>query len=411
MKRKILYYCFLAVATIITILLIHFPFDKVKEPVLKKTSKIINEQKVEPKRLFLDAWRTAKNQYVDPKMNTQDWSRWKKRYENEIETEDDAYVAINSMLQSLDDPYTRFMNMSEANDQNVAIDSNISGIGASIMQIAGKFVIYNVISGSPAKKYDLQIGDIIEKINDTEISNLSIDNVVSKIRGKKGSYVKLSIKRNNKILTKIICRDIVTLKNVQYKKIKDIGYIQVGSFIGKTTPQEFEEAIMQTQNTKGIIIDLRGDSGGLFDNAILMSDMIITQGEILNVVYRNGFRNPILAHDTAIFRDKPIVVLINRGTASSAEIFAGTLRDNKKAILVGTRSYGKNSVQEIIPMPNHTGMNITIAKYYIPSGEDIHNVGIKPDYEIYYTQQDYLNNRDTQLIKAIEILNNITGGK
>ncbi|MDD3237322.1 MAG: S41 family peptidase [Candidatus Gastranaerophilales bacterium] len=401
----------MAVATIITILLIHFPFDKVKEPVLKKTSKIINEQKVEPKRLFLDAWRTAKNQYVDPKMNTQDWSRWKKRYENEIETEDDAYVAINSMLQSLDDPYTRFMNMSEANDQNVAIDSNISGIGASIMQIAGKFVIYNVISGSPAKKYDLQIGDIIEKINDTEISNLSIDNVVSKIRGKKGSYVKLSIKRNNKILTKIICRDIVTLKNVQYKKIKDIGYIQVGSFIGKTTPQEFEEAIMQTQNTKGIIIDLRGDSGGLFDNAILMSDMIITQGEILNVVYRNGFRNPILAHDTAIFRDKPIVVLINRGTASSAEIFAGTLRDNKKAILVGTRSYGKNSVQEIIPMPNHTGMNITIAKYYIPSGEDIHNVGIKPDYEIYYTQQDYLNNRDTQLIKAIEILNNITGGK
>lgn len=405
MKHKVLYYTFLILTTVITLCLFKLPMETWKQPFVKQTQKFISNQQVSPKRLYVNAWRNIKNQYYDPKMNGQDWSRWKTRYLEHIETEEDANVAINTMLQSLDDPYSKFMAMPEYETQNNVIESNISGIGINVVSIAGKLFISNVLEDSPAQASNLMVGDIIEEINGIDINNFPIEEAVKLIRGEKNTYIELKIKRNKKYFRKRIKREVVRLKNVHVKILdSNIGYIQVASFMGVYVPQEFEDAIKKTQNTKGIIIDLRGDAGGLLNNAVLVANMIIKKGNIVSITYRNGLKIDMPAQNTVIFKEKPIVILINRGTASASEILTGALRDNKNAILVGDRSYGKNSIQQIITMPNHTGMNLTIAKYMMPNGEDIHNKGIKPDYYIPFTKQDHKKNKDPQLLKAEEII-------
>ncbi len=405
MRNKIIYYISLALATIITIWIFSTPWEYIKQPLAKKTQEIIASQTVSPKRLFVSCWRNIKNQYIDPKMNGQDWSRWKEHYLPYIKTNEDVYVAVNSMLQSLDDPYSRFMNISEYESQNSNIESNVSGIGINIMSIADKIIISNVLDDSPAQKSGLMIGDMITHINNKKIDGMSLEQTVSLIRGEKDTNVRIDIKRNNTKIVKIIKRDLVRIKSVNYKILPgEIGYIQVVSFMGMYVPQEFSKALEKTNNTKGLIIDLRGDAGGLLNNAVIIANMFIKKGNIVSVVYRNGMQSKVPAQNEAIFKEKPIVIIVNRGTASASEILVGALRDNKKAILVGDRTYGKNSVQQIIPMPNKTGMNITIAKYLMPNDEDIHNVGIQPDYKVSLTNMDVKKHKDPQLAKAIKII-------
>ncbi len=412
MRNKIIYYISLALTTIIVIWIFSTPWEYIKQPLAKKTQEIIANQTVSPKRLFVSCWRNIKNQYVDPKMNGQDWSRWKKRYLPYIKTNEDVYVAVNSMLQSLDDPYSRFMNIPEYESQNINIESNVSGIGINVMTIADKIIVSNVIDDSPAKKAGLLIGDIITKINNKSIDGVPIEEAVLLIRGTKGTKVTLNIIRNKKPLIKTIKRDVVRIKNVSHKILPgDIGYIQVASFMGMYVPQEFEAALKKTTKTKGLIIDLRGDAGGLLSNAVLIANMFIDEGNVVSVVYRNGLKAKMPAQRSAIYSDKPIAVIINRGTASASEILTGALRDNKKAILIGDRTYGKNSVQQIIPMPNKTGMNLTIAKYLMPNDEDIHNSGIQPDYKVLFTKEDAKNHKDPQLQKALEIITKLTEPK
>lgn len=407
MKKRIIYYTVLIISTIIAVYIFTTPIDQIQKPLAKHTARFITNQKVSPERLFLIAWRNIKNQYVDPTMNGQNWVRWKNRYINKIETIEDAHVAINSMLQSLDDPYSKFMNMPEYTQQNRTINSNISGIGINVMSLANKIVISNVIEDSPAQKEGVKIGDIILKVDDFEINNVKLEEAVKHIRGQKNTYVKLTLLRKNHVLVKNIKRDVVKLKTVKYQLLKHkIAYIQIASFMGSSVSDEFKTALSQSMedNAKGVIIDLRGDAGGLLTNAVNMANMIINDGTILSIVYRNGVKADLTTDKQAFFTEKPIVILINKGTASSAEILTGALRDNHKAILVGETTYGKNSVQQIIPLPNHTGMNLTVAKYLMPNDEDIHNKGIAPDYKISYTKKDYKQNTDPQLIKAQEIL-------
>ncbi len=405
MKNKIIYFSSLILITSVVIWLFVAPPENIQRNIAKKSQIFISNQTVSPQRLFITAWRNAKKQYVDPTMNGQDWVRWKNRYLPYIETNEDVYVAVNSMLQSLNDPYSRFMDISEYENQNINIESYISGIGIVLENKSNKIVISKIYNDSPAQKAELKIGDTIINIDGKNIENEPAESVVSMIRGNRGTIIAIEVKRQGKKIKKTLTRENIKIKNLDVQVLQnELAYIRVISFMGKDVSKEFEKALKETKNVKGLIIDLRGDAGGLLTNAVVIGNMFINNGKIVNVIYRNGINIPIPAQKTAIFKDKPIVILADRGTASASEILTGALRDNKKAIIVGEKTYGKNSIQQIIPLPNKTGMNLTIAKYLMPNSEDIHLKGIAPDYEVAYTEQDYIKDEDPQLKKALCIL-------
>lgn len=368
-------------------------------------SYLVNKQSTDPKRLFLKTWRIIKTKYYDSTLNGQDWSRWNKRYVDEIHTKEDAYVAINTMLASLDDPYSKFLNQSEYQEQTTNIDAKIVGIGVNIMSIAGKILIISVIEDTPAFKSGLKAGDIILKVDTTEVSGKTVSDVASLIRGEIGTSVKLEIMKNKQKTVKIVKRDEIKIKNIKADVIdKNIGYIQIVSFLSSDMTNEFIEAIDKTQKCTGLIIDLRGNTGGLMPNAVVIADMFLTQGNIVSVVDRDKQKSDINAQTKPYAIDKPIVLLIDEGTASASEILSGALKDNHKAILVGEKTFGKGMIQKIYPLPNQTGMNLTIAKYLTPKGYDINKKGITPDYTVEYSDKDFKNDKDPQLDEAKRII-------
>ena len=370
-----------------------------------KEGELINKQTTNPKRLFLKSWRIIKSKYYDPTLNGQDWTKWNKHYIDQIKTEEDAYVAINSMLASLDDPYSRFLNREEFKEQNTNIDAKIVGIGVNIMSVSGKILIKLVVDGTPAQKPGIMAGDIILKVNGKDVSGKTISDVAALIRGEINTKVKLELLRDKKRLTKEISREEIHIKNIKASVIdKNIGYIQIISFISSDMTKEFVDALNKTQNCQGLIIDLRGNTGGLMPNAVVIADMFLTQGHIVSIVDRDKQKAVINAQAKPYAINKPLVILIDEGTASASEILSGALKDNQKAILVGKRTYGKGMIQRIYPMPNQTGMNLTIAKYLTPKGIDINKKGISPDYEVEYTTKDFINDKDPQMDEAKRII-------
>ncbi len=368
-------------------------------------SELINNQTTDPKRLFLKTWRIIKTKYYDPTLNGQDWSKWNKHYVDQIKTKDDAYVAINTMLASLDDPYSKFLSQEEYAEQNTNIDAKIVGIGVNIMSVAGKIIIVSVVEDTPAFKSGVKAGDIILKVAGTDVSGKTISDVATLIRGEIGTNVTLELLRNKKKVFKTITRDEIQIKNIKSDIIdKNIGYIQIVSFLSSDMTTEFIEALDKTQNCEGLILDLRGNTGGLMPNAVVIADMFLTQGHIVSVVDRDKQKSDIDAQTKPYAIDKPVVILIDEGTASASEILSGALKDNQKAILVGQKTFGKGMIQKIYPLPNQTGMNLTIAKYLTPKGHDINKKGISPDYEVEYTHQDFIKNRDPQMDSAKKIL-------
>lgn len=383
----------------------------VKQPDYDK-SYLVNKQSTNPKKLFLKSWRIIKSKYYDPTMNGQDWSKWNKHYIDKIETTEDAYVAINSMLASLDDPYSKFMNKEEFSEQNTSIDAKIVGIGVNIMSISGKIIIISVVDETPANKAGIKAGDIILKVNGKDVSGKTINDVAALIRGEIDTSVKIELLRDKKKITKEIKREEIQIKNIKSSVVdKNIGYIQIVSFISSDMTKEFVDALNKTQDCQGLIIDLRGNTGGLMPNAVVIADMFLTQGHIVSIVDRDKQKSDIDAQVKPYAINKPVVLLIDEGTASASEILSGALKDNQKAILVGKKTYGKGMIQRIYPMPNQTGMNLTIAKYLTPKGFDINKTGINPDYEIEYTQQDFLKDKDPQMDEAKRIIKKLIKNK
>lgn len=350
---------------------------------------MVNKSHVSPQKLFDNTWDTVMDNYYDPSMNHQQWKRWKERYHGKIKTDEDAKVAIDTMLASLNDPYSRYMSKEEYNEQNTSISSKITGIGVNISSIAGKIHIINVMEGTPAQFANLLPDDIIISIDGKDVNGMQLSDVANLVRGPENTFVQLVILRNKDKLVKNVMRKEIKIKTVKSSVIdKNIAYIQITSFIGATTPNEFVEALEKTKNTNGLILDLRGNTGGLLPNAIFIANLFIPEGNIVSIVGRNGYKYDIYAQDTEYDIHKPTVVLVDGASASASEILSGALKDYKKATIVGTKTYGKGMVQKIIPMPNETGLNLTIAKYLTPKGTDINKKGINPDVRVSFTVND-----------------------
>lgn len=392
-------------AVITTLFVVKYAFTTNHNPLLNIEQNNINKTKISPQRLFDQTWQVIRNEYYDPNFNDQYWLRWKRHYNGKIKTTDDAKVAIETMIASLNDPYSRFLSKEEFAEQNSSIASKFSGIGVNIINDSGKIRIINVLENTPAQFADIKVGDILISVNDKKVSGMSLAEVSNLVKGPINTFVNVNILRDDEILKKKIIRKEITIKTVKSSVQDDIGYIQILSFISNSTPNEFLEALENTVDTKGLIIDLRGNTGGLLPNAVFISNLFLENGnKIVSIVGRNGYHYDVIAEDNNVDIEKPVVILVDNSSASASEIFSGAMKDYKRAKLVGTKTFGKGMVQKIISLPNETGINLTVAKYLTPRGFDINKNGISPDIEENITDEDIIQKRDPQYDKAKELL-------
>ena len=363
-----------------------------------------------PQVLYDKAWKLIDTKFVDQTNNNQNWARWRHKYDSVIKTEDDAYVAIDSMVSSLNDVYTKFLNPKEYGEENDSIQGSLKGIGVQIGVRDGKLLIIAPLEDTPGEKAGLKAEDEILEIDGKSTKGITVDAAADKIRGEEGTTVELLIKRDkeeNKIYK--IKRANIELKSVstkipKYAKLSpNVGYIRLSSFISKNATMEFQNALIQNRDKDGIIIDLRSNPGGLLTNAIFIADMLLDGQTIVSTVDREGYKETQKSTQRVITR-QPLVVLINGGSASASEILSGALKDNGRATIVGKKSFGKGLVQEINKLPNGAAMHITIQKYLTPNGTDINKKGIEPDIEVDITPEDIKAERDPQLQKANDIL-------
>lgn len=375
------------------------------------TQELVNKEQIKSQNLFERVWEITRKNFYDSNLNNQDWKRWKKHYDGKIKTDEDANVAINTMLESLDDPYSIYLDKAKYADQNTSINSKITGIGVNISSVAGKTKVISIIEDTPAFKSGLKPEDVILKVNGKDISGMKTSEVANIVRGPENTTVTLTILRKKQILIKVIDRKEIKIKTVKSSVDQNIGYIQVLSFIGTTTTSEFVDALKKTDKTKGLIIDLRGNTGGLLPNAIFIANMFINEGNLVSIVGRNGYKRDIYAQHTDYTINKPLLILVDGGSASASEILSGALKDYHKAKLIGTKTFGKGMVQKIIPMPNNTGLNLTIAKYLTPAGHDINKKGIEPDIEVKISDKDIFTQNDIQLTKAKIVLEKMIASK
>lgn len=362
--------------------------------------------------LYDNVWRLINTKYVDQTSNMQDWGIWRHKYDNYIKTDEDAYVAINTMVLSLDDPYTKFLDPKEFAEETSSIKGSLKGIGIQIATKEGKLMVIAPIEDSPAEKAGLLAEDEILEIDGQSTKGITIDKAADKIRGEAGTKVDLVVKRKDDVRHYLVTRKEIELKSVSTKVPNnvvlpsDVGYIRLSSFISKNAATEFQNILMQTKDKKGYIIDLRSNPGGLLSNAIYISDMLLPKGVIVSTVDRDGYKETQRTNNSCVTQ-KPLVILINKGSASASEILSGALKDNKRAVLVGEKSFGKGLVQEINRLPNNSGVNITIQKYLTPNGTDINKKGIVPDVVVELTDDDIKNKDDKQLKKANEVLQDL----
>lgn len=366
---------------------------------------------VSPDQLYDEVWRLINLKYVDQTDNSQDWNIWRHRYDGKMRTKEDAYIAIDTMLASLNDPYTRFLDPKEFAEETSSIKGSLQGIGIQIGMKDGNLVVIAPIEGSPADKAGILTDDLILEIDGVSTKGITIDKAADKIRGNAGSQVTLLVKRKDEQPKKYtITRAEIEIKSVSVKtpietKIPDsVQYIRLSSFISKNAASEVLNILKTTANTKkGYILDLRSNPGGLLSNAILMSDMFLQGGGIVSTVDRYGYKDTTKAAKIRI-TNKPLVILVNKGSASASEIFSGAMKDNQRAILVGEQTFGKGLVQEINKLSDDAGLNITIQRYLTPNGTDIHKKGITPDYVVKLTADDVKNKNDVQLKEGLKIL-------
>ena len=334
-----------------------------------------------------------------------------KEYVDEINQSEGMDSAINGLLQSLD-PYSAYMSPEIFNEMQTETSGEFGGLGIEVGMESGVVKVISPIDDTPASKAGIKAGDYIVKIDNIQVQGKSLSEAVDLMRGSVGSEIELTVRRRGekKALTFKIVREIIQIKSVKTELLeKSIGYIRLTSFnenSGKQIKKEIQK-FEKNNNAKSYILDLRNNPGGLLSQAIKISDFFLDNGEIVSTKSRKKSENKKwFANKGDLTNGKTLVVLINYGSASASEIVAGALKNHKRAILLGENSYGKGSVQSIIPLKNNGAIRLTVAKYYLPSGESISEVGVSPDIEISEESDNFKikTENDNQLNYAIKLL-------
>ena len=338
----------------------------------------------------------------------------KKDYVDDVDQSEMMDSAINGVLQSLD-PYSAYMSPDLYKEMQTDTRGEFGGLGIEIGMEAGVVKVISPIDDTPAAKAGIKAGDYIVKIGKEQVQGKSLLEAVKLMRGPVGTSIDLTVRRKNvkKPLEFKILRKIIEVKSVSSKKIgikKNLGYIRLKSF-NENSDKQFLKSLKEFEKStkiKGYVFDLRNNPGGLLTQAINITDFFLNDGEIVSTKGRKITETrKFFARKGDEIKGKPIIVLINNGSASASEIFAGALKDHKRAIIIGENSYGKGSVQSIIPLRNGGGMRLTISKYYLPSGKSISEVGVTPDILVEEEGDDFLINseKDNQLNYAIKLFN------
>ena len=374
------------------------------------------------KDLVDEVWQIINYRYVDGTFNQLDWQAVRKEYLSKSYTDEkEAYKSIREMLKKLEDPYTRFMNPEEFKSLQVDTSGELTGIGITISQDekTKQLLVIAPIEDTPAFRAGILAKDTILEIDGKNTKGMDTNDAVSLIRGKAGTRVKLTILRNGQKKQFDIQRARIEIHPVRYSEKKtpagNIGYIRLNQFSANAS-KEMKNAIqnLEAKKVSGYILDLRGNPGGLLYASIEIAQMWMNKGTIVFTIDRQGTQDKQVANGSAL-TNKPLVILVDKASASASEILSGALQDNKRAILVGNQTFGKGLVQSVQPLKSGSGLAVTIAKYHTPSGKDINKHGIDPDVKVELTdsqRQDlWLRERDKlgtladpQFAKAVELL-------
>jgi carboxyl-terminal processing protease len=363
-----------------------------------KNIEVKNSEEKADLSLFWEVWNFLNDNYFE---------------KNLLDSKKMSYGAIKGMVASFDDPYTVYMDPVETEEFKHNLDGELEGIGAELSMENNLLTVITPMKDSPAEKAGIRAGDIVYSIDGEPTTDMNLIEAVLKIRGEKGTVVTLTVIHKNETdpVDYKITRDTVNIKSIDYKYLENdiIAYIDVLQF-GDDTTHEFEEAVSDVvlKNVKGLILDLRFNGGGYLDIAVdMISEFLPKDYKAVTIRRRNEKDNEILyTLGNPKLPNIPIAVLVNDGTASSAEIVAGAIQDHKRGIIIGTKTYGKGSVQEVKNFKDGSSLRATIAKWFTPNDVNIDEVGIKPDIEIEDTLEDLKAGKDLQLEEAIKYLKN-----
>ena len=342
-----------------------------------------------PKEIIDQVWQIIYRDFLDysGKYNVEEWIKLRKEIlSTKYLDSDEAYIAIDNMLAKLDDPYTRFLDPKEFNEMRIDTTGELMGVGIQISldKDTNQIVVVAPIKDSPAFLAGIKPKDVILSVDGKSIDGLSIDSTVKLIRGERGTKVNLGIKRGKKVLKISLKRDRIELdvvdSRINYSDLGyKIGYLRLKQFNAKS-PKEMSSSIkeLENQNPLGYVLDLRSNPGGLLEASIEIARQWINTGIIVSTKTKDGIKEIRRAKGRAL-TNKPVVVLIDEGSASASEILSGAIKDNKRGILVGKKTFGKGLVQSVRSLTDGSGLTVTVAKYLTPSGKDINKNGIEPD--------------------------------
>lgn len=334
----------------------------------------------QPVDTYHRAWQLVHDNYYDANFNGKNWNEYEHKFDAQIKTQADAQKYVKVMLESLSDPYTRFLDQRAFQDENDAIDARIVGIGINLQQSKDlqRLIVTRTIEGGPAEVSGVRSGDEIVAIDGTSAIGMTPEQAADKIRGKAGSPVQLSLKGKADVHTVNIVRQEIVIHAVSSRMLENnIGYINLSTFISNDAAREFKQALAKLSHADGLIVDLRDNPGGLLSNALEISDMLLEGGAIVSTVSRHGRHTDIASGEPCT--RQPIVMLVDEESASASEILASALKDNGRAVVVGNRTYGKGLVQEINRLPGGSAIHITVSRYLTPAGNDINKIGVIPD--------------------------------
>ncbi|MBP9774027.1 MAG: S41 family peptidase [Candidatus Peribacteraceae bacterium] len=367
---------------------------------------ISNPEKEVDISLIWSVWNVLQQRYIDP---------------SKLQIRPMVYGAVSGLVEAIGDPYTVFMTPKDAKAFSDLMEGNLEGIGAQLEEKNGYVVIVAPLKSSPAEKAGLLPNDVIVKVDGKDVTGDRLDDIVSRVRGKQGTKVTLGILREKetKILSITIIRDAIHVPSVETKTVTSqtgsVAYIALNQF-GDASTSELTKALrdVDQKKVKGLVLDLRFNGGGLLEGAVELVSMFLKEGKVVTVEQRGERPEEHFVSGNAIAANLPLVVLINSGSASASEITAGALQDLHRAKIVGTQSYGKGTVQQLVDLPGGSTLRMTIARWLTPSGHDLSKKGVTPDIVIDRTVEEAKAKKDPQLDVAVAWLvsgKDITGGK